>query len=64
MEIAISKTLGIEMTPIDALIGSGRKQISMSQVEVKQAADYSCADADITGQLAELLRPELHQQGL
>ncbi len=61
--LAFSK-LGIEMTPIDALIGSGRKQISMSQVEVKQAADYACADADVTGQLAELLRPELHQQGL
>jgi len=61
--LAFSK-LGIEMTPITALIGSGRKQISMSQVEVKQAADYACADADITGQLAELLRPELHQQGL
>jgi DNA polymerase-1 len=61
--LAFSK-LGIEMTPISELIGSGRKQISMSQVEVKQAADYACADADITGQLAELLRPELHQQGL
>jgi len=61
--LAFSK-LGIEMTPINALIGSGRKQISMSQVDVKQAADYSCADADITGQLAELFRPELHQQGL
>ena len=61
--LAFSK-LGIEMTPIDALIGSGRKQISMSQVEVKQAADYACADADVTGQLAELLRPELNQQGL
>jgi DNA polymerase-1 len=61
--LAFSK-LGIEMTPISALIGSGAKQLSMSQVEVKQAADYSCADADITGQLAELLSPELHQQGL
>jgi DNA polymerase-1 len=61
--LAFSK-LGIEMTPISALIGSGAKQLSMSQVEVKQAADYSCADADITGQLAELLTPELHQQGL
>ncbi|MBA7650832.1 DNA polymerase I [subsurface metagenome] len=61
--LAFSK-LGIEMTPITALIGSGSKQISMSQVEVKQAADYSCADADITGQLAELLGTELHQQGL
>jgi len=56
--------LGIEMTPITALIGSGTKQLSMSQVEVKQAADYACADADMTGQLAELLKAELHQQGL
>ena len=61
--LAFSK-LGIEMTPISAIIGSGAKQLSMSQVEVKKAADYSCADADITGQLAELLSAELHQQGL
>ncbi len=61
--LAFSK-LDIEMTPISALIGSGAKQLSMSQVEVKQAADYACADADMTGQLAELLSPELHQQGL
>ena len=56
--------LGIEMTPITDLIGAGAKQISMSQVEINQAADYACADADITGQLAELLRPELERQGL
>ena len=61
--LAFSK-LGIEMTPITALIGSGSKQISMSQVEIKQAADYACADADMTGQLAELLSRELHQQGV
>jgi len=56
--------LGIEMTPITTLIGSGAKQFSMSQVEIARAADYACADADITGQLAELLGAELHQQGL
>ena len=56
--------LGIEMTPITALIGSGAKQFSMSQVEVNQAADYACADADMTLRLTELLKPELHQQGL
>jgi len=61
--LAFSK-LGIEMTPITALIGSGTKQISMSQVEVNQAADYACADADMTRQLTELLKPELGQQGL
>jgi len=56
--------LGIEMTPITALIGSGTKQLSMSQVEVARAADYSCADADMTLRLTELLSTELRQQGL
>ncbi len=56
--------LGIEMTPISALIGSGKKQIPMSQVEISQVADYACADADITGQLVQLLEGELRQQGL
>jgi len=61
--LAFSK-LNIEMTPITALIGSGAKQLSMSQVEVNQAADYAGADADITGRLTELLTAELNQQGL
>jgi len=56
--------LGIEMTPITDLIGSGAKQLSMSQIPIKDAASYACADADITGQLAELLDRELHEQGL
>jgi len=56
--------LGIEMTPITDLIGSGSKQIPMSLVDVSQAADYACADADLTGQLADILVEGLHQQGL
>ncbi|MBE9513163.1 MAG: DNA polymerase I [Chloroflexi bacterium] len=56
--------LGIEMTPITALIGTGSRQLSMSEIEISKAANYAGADADITGQLAELMRPELHQQGL
>ncbi len=56
--------LGIEMTPIAALIGSGTKAIPMSQVEINRAADYACADADMTEQLAELFAPEIKRQGL
>jgi len=56
--------LAIEMTPITDLIGSGVKQISMSQVEIARVADYACADADMTGRLAEMLEAELHHQGL
>jgi len=61
--LAFSK-LAIEMTPITDLIGSGAKQISMSQVEIARVADYACADADMTGRLAEMLQAELHHQGL
>ncbi len=61
--LAFSK-LAIEMTPISDLIGSGAKQIPMSQVEIARAADYACADADMTLRLAELLEAELRQQGL
>jgi len=56
--------LGIEMTPITDLIGSGAKQRSMSEVPVAEVAAYAGADADITGQLAGLLEPELHKLGL
>jgi DNA polymerase-1 len=56
--------LGVEMTPITDLIGKGAKQISMSQVPIEQAAEYACADADITGRLNEVLQPELQQEGL
>ena len=56
--------LGIEMTPISDLIGSGAKQVSMASVEIELAAEYACADADITGKLMGLLEPELHRQEL
>ncbi len=61
--LAFSK-LGIEMTPISALIGTGAKQISMAQVDIKKAADYSGADADMTFRLAGILEKELGQQAL
>jgi len=56
--------LGVEMTPITDLIGTGAKQIPMSHVPVNQAGNYACADADITGQLTKLLTEELHREGL
>jgi len=56
--------LGVEMTPITELIGTGSKQLPMSQVDIEKASDYACADADMTGQLATLLEPELRDNGL
>jgi DNA polymerase-1 len=56
--------LGVEMTPIEDLIGSGKKQITMDCVPVDQAAPYASADADMTLRLANLLMPELRDKAL
>ncbi|MGD8487823.1 MAG: DNA polymerase I [Anaerolineae bacterium] len=56
--------LGVEMTPIEDLIGSGKKQITMDRVPVKETAPYACADADMTLRLANQLQPELREKAL
>jgi DNA polymerase-1 len=56
--------LGVEMTPIEDLIGSGSKQITMDRVSVERAAPYACADVDMTLRLANLLQPELREKAL
>jgi DNA polymerase-1 len=56
--------LGIEMTPISDLIGSGKKQITMDLVPVEEAAPYACADVDMTLRLANRLQPDLRDKAL
>ena len=56
--------LGFVMTPINELIGSASKMISMAQVPVRKAADYAGCDADMTLRLVEPIRAELKQHGL
>ncbi|HSJ53910.1 MAG TPA: 5'-3' exonuclease H3TH domain-containing protein, partial [Anaerolineae bacterium] len=56
--------LGIEMTPIEDLIGTGRKQLTMDLVPVDRVVPYACADADMTLRLARLLQDELHEKAL
>ena len=51
--------LGVEMTPIEDLIGKGRNQITMLEVPVDDAGPYAAADADLTLSLARKLLPEL-----
>ena len=55
--------LDVEMTPITDLIGTGRKQIAMSQVSIERTRDYACGDADMTGRLRTILDAALHKQG-
>ena len=48
-----------EMTPITDLIGTGRKQITMSEVDVETAGPYASADADFTYRLWRHFEAEL-----
>jgi len=69
-----SKSLGLKdlawtrlherMVPITDLIGTGRDQILMSQVPVKRAAPYACADVDMTHRLRSILETELREKEL
>ncbi|GCE13239.1 DNA polymerase I [Tengunoibacter tsumagoiensis] len=56
--------LGVVMTPISELIGTGSKMISMSQVPIRKAADYAGSDADMTFRLVEPIEEELRQHNL
>jgi DNA polymerase I len=59
-----SRKLGIEMTPIDALIGRGKAQVTMDRVDIDATALYAGADADVTLRLYELLRVDLQEEEL
>ena len=52
----------VEMTPITDLIGTGRKQITMAETQIEQAADYAAADADMTWRLREHLTPKVDEE--
>ena len=53
-----------EMIPISDLIGKGKKQLQMFDVDVDKAAEYATEDADVAWQIAEMIDVKLREQGL
>ena len=53
---------GIKMTDIKELIGSGKKQITMAQVPIEDAALYAAADAEVVLRLIPELEDELNER--
>ena len=56
--------LGVTMTPIADLIGTGKTQTTMDHVPVSQAAPYAGADVALTLRLQRLLEPQLKEAGM
>ncbi len=55
--------LGEEMTHIEELIGKGKNQLSMDEVDIQLAATYAAADAETPLRLMPLQRKELERAG-
>ncbi len=51
-------------TPIKALIGVGKKEITLDQVPIQKVADYGCQDVDYTLRLKQLFSQQLKERGL
>jgi DNA polymerase-1 len=60
----VFQNFGVEMTEIQSLIGKGKNQISMADVDVDKVSRYACADADYTFRLVEHYRPQLAERGV
>ena len=65
LDYLAQRYLGYRPIPISDLIGPrGAAQQNMRDVPVEQVAEYACEDADVTLQIHERLRPEIHQAGM
>lgn len=53
------KELGMPMTPITDLIGAGREQKCMADVEIERVSSYACEDADAAWRLRNVLIPRI-----
>ena len=58
------KYLHRKMIPISDLIGKGKKQLKMFEVDVDDAAEYASEDADVCWQLTEIIEEKLEEEGL
>jgi DNA polymerase-1 len=58
------RLLNHAMIPISDLIGKGKNQLRMDQVDVGMVAEYAGEDADATWRIEEILAPKLKAEGL
>lgn len=56
-----ARILGFRMTKIDELIGSGKKQLSMADIDIDRVAPYAIADATFTLELAKYYKANLEK---
>jgi DNA polymerase-1 len=56
--------LNMQMTPITELIGKGKGQCTMADVEIEKVSRYACEDTDATWRLHHLIIPRIRELDL
>lgn len=64
LKTLVAQTLDVQMTEIDELLGKGKDQKTMSQIDIEVAAPYAAADASMTWRLVQPLRDKLNDEGV
>ncbi len=64
LKALVAQTLDVQMTEIDELLGRGKDQKTMDQIEIDVAAPYAAADASMTWRLVQPLRDKLEDEGV
>ena len=64
IEALALESLDIELKPVTDIIGTGRKQITMAQASIGDAAGHACGRADAAWQLREPLTSEAADKGV
>ena len=64
LDTLIQKYLKIKSIPISDLIGTGKKQKNMIDIDVVKVAEYASEDADLSLRLADLITEQLKTEGL
>lgn len=64
LDTLVQEHFGVRMRTFQDLVGRGRSERIFSEVPVREAADYCCADSDYSLRLRGLLEPVLRDHGL
>lgn len=64
LDVMALELLNYKKIPIEDLIGKGKNQITLDQVEIEKVAEYSCEDADIALRLKNVMQDKLREYGL
>jgi len=64
LEALAKRYLNYKMIPISDLIGTGKNQKNMKDVDINLVSNYACEDADIALRLKPILEKELEKNGM